>query len=214
MRRTQRLTWVTSLLILFVAGCGGSPGSNTTGAPAASRAGSISPSSLDFGNVVVGTTAPPGTVTYQNVGAAPLSITAVSASGDYTQSHNCGNSLQPDEACNIEVTFTPATLGIRYGTLQITGASPQNVPLSGMGVNLRSVVLSWEPSTSNVIGYKVFRSKQFGGPFVPLENPLISELTFADQVPGGQSWYYYVTAVDANLNESVPSNTATATVPP
>ncbi len=177
-------------------------------------AGRISPSSLDFGNVVVGTTAPPGTVTYQNVGAAPLSITAVSASGDYTQSNNCGSSLQPGETCNIEVTFTPATLGMRNGTLQITGASPQQAPLSGMGVHLHSVVLTWEPSTSNVIGYKVFRSKHPGGPFVPLKNSLVSELTCADQVPGGQSWYYYVTAVDANQNESVPSNTATAVVPP
>jgi hypothetical protein len=214
MRRTRSLTWVATLLVLSVAGCGGSPSSNTTGAQPAALVGSVSPDSLNFGNIVVGTTAAPEKVIYQNIGAGELGITAVSTSGDYTQSNNCGNSLPPGAACNIDVSFAPSRLGMRNGSLQITGVSPQNVPLSGMGVNLHNVVLSWGPSTSTVIGYMVFRSKQRDGPFLPLVNVPLPALTFADRVPGGQSWYYYVTAVDANLNESVPSNTATAAVPP
>lgn len=208
MRRTQSLTWIAALLVLLLAGCGG------TGSSPPAGVGSVAPASVNFGNVVVGATSSAQSVAYQNVGSGPLAITAISAGGDYAESNNCGSSLAGGAACNINVTFTPTTTGTSNGTLQITGESPQNVSLSGMGVNMHNVLLSWTPSTSPVLGYIVFRSDQPIGPFTPVNGSPTPAITFTDQVPGGQNWYYFVAAVNASLTESLPSNEVQAVVPP
>ena len=112
------------------------------------------------------------------------------------------------------MSFTPTASGARNGSLQIAGDSPQNVPLSGTGVTMRNLQLSWDASSSPVVGYFVYSGSVSGGPYT-LENvspsPLIS---FPVSVQGGQTWYFIVTAVDANQVESVPSNEVPAVVPP
>jgi hypothetical protein len=77
-----------------------------------------------------------------NLGNAPLSITSITASGDFalaTTATSCpygGGTVAPQAGCTIDVTFTPTAAGARTGTLTVTdnaSASPQAVQLSGTG---------------------------------------------------------------------------------
>jgi phospholipase C len=101
----------------------------------------LSPSSLTFPVVLVGTTSRPLPVTLTNNGTATLNITSIAPSGDYGISSNtCGATLGTGASCTINVTFSPTTSGLRTGSLTITDnapGSPQSVPLSGRGTYLK-----------------------------------------------------------------------------
>jgi VCBS repeat protein/ASPM-SPD-2-Hydin domain-containing protein/centrosomal CEP192-like protein len=97
---------------------------------------SFSPSSLSFAAQPVGITSAAQTVTLSNPGTASLSITSISASGDFAQTNNCGSSVAAGASCSLSVTFTPTASGTRTGTLAVTDnapTSPQSVSLSGSG---------------------------------------------------------------------------------
>ncbi len=105
---------------------------NGTGAPVASL-----PASLDAGNQPVSTTSGPKTVTLHNSGNVPLSIAGIAAGGEFAVASNtCGASLAAGASCTINITFTPAQLGARSGTLTVTdnaSGGTQTVALSGAG---------------------------------------------------------------------------------
>jgi probable HAF family extracellular repeat protein len=101
----------------------------------------LSPSSLSFGSVGLGATSPPKTLTVSNVGTTTLSMIGIAINGtdprDFAQTHNCGTSLAAGRSCALTVTFTPAVLGTRTASLNLSdngAGSPQKVALSGMGV--------------------------------------------------------------------------------
>jgi hypothetical protein len=98
----------------------------------------VSPTSLSFGNEVVGTTSPAKTVTVKNTGTGTLEISSITPSGDFAISANtCGATLAGKKSCMVSITFTPMALGKLTGTLTFTDNainSPQTVPLSGTGV--------------------------------------------------------------------------------
>jgi len=105
-------------VVLLLVGCGGGVGSSITppNPPPPAAPSSVSPTSVTFGNTLVETTAPTWSVTYENDGSGALAITAISASGDYAQSNNCGNSLASGTACTINPTFTPGASGPQIGS--------------------------------------------------------------------------------------------------
>ncbi len=214
-RPIYSLTWVAALVVLSLVGCGGGTGSSITppNPPPPAGPSSVSPASVTFGNTLVGTAAPIWSVTYENASSGPLAITAISTTGDYSQSNNCGSSLAAGAACAINVTFTPGASGTRSGNLQITGDSPQSVPLSGMGVIMHNRQVSWDASSSSVEGYFVYSGSVPGGPYTLLNASPSPSLNFPVSVQGGQTWYFIVTAVDASGIESFPSNEYAASVP-
>jgi len=76
------------------------------------------------------------------------------------------------------------------------------------------VDLSWTASTSTVVGYFAYRGSADGGPYTKLNSASVPDLTFRDvAVTAGQTYYYVVTAVDANSVESAYSNQASAAIP-
>src|SRR5207302_1370575 len=95
----------------------------------------LAPTSLVFGNQLVTTTSTPMTVTLTNTGTAALTIISFAASGDFaatsTGASACPTSpatLAAGANCTINVTFTPAALGARTGTLSVadnSGVGPQ-----------------------------------------------------------------------------------------
>jgi hypothetical protein len=94
------------------------------------------PTSLNFSAQSVGVTSAPQTVSLSNPGNTALNISQVSASGDFSQTNDCGASLAGHLTCTITVTFTPTALGQRSGSVAITDSasnSPQTVPLTGTG---------------------------------------------------------------------------------
>jgi hypothetical protein len=97
---------------------------------------SIGTHSLNFGSQVVGTASKPRKVAFNNTGSALLSISTISATGDFSQTNNCGSSLAAETSCTIEITFQPTASGIRTGTVTIpnnAAGSPEIISLTGNG---------------------------------------------------------------------------------
>jgi hypothetical protein len=101
---------------------------------------SLSPGSLNFGTVKVGTSSSPQVITLTNTDTVALAIRSLSITGvnraDYPQTNTCGSRVSKGANCSITVTFTPTATGTRSAKVSITdlgGGSPQTVPLSGTG---------------------------------------------------------------------------------
>ena len=101
----------------------------------------LSPNSLNFGTVTVGTSSSPMTSTLSNGSkSSSLSITGITITGadqgDFTETTTCGSSLGAEKSCTITVTFTPTATGKRTASVSISdngGGSPQTVSLQGNG---------------------------------------------------------------------------------
>jgi len=100
----------------------------------------VSPTSLKFGLVPIGSTSAALGTTVTNRGEAPFAITDIALSGSnarlYAQANDCPAQLAPGASCTIEVTFTPADTRSRSAKLVISTdvANPVGVALSGTGV--------------------------------------------------------------------------------
>src|SRR6185503_844966 len=81
----------------------------------------LSPTSLGFGNVIVGSTSPPQAVTLSNVGTTTFSISGITIAGpnagDFAQTHTCGSSLAAGASCSISISFRPTATGTRLAAL-------------------------------------------------------------------------------------------------
>ena len=97
------------------------------------------PPRLTFATQAVGTTSPVQTVALENTSQVAITINAITISGDFTQTNNCGvlpNVLNPGSSCTFNVTFSPTVGGARSGTITITDTatgSPQVISLTGTG---------------------------------------------------------------------------------
>jgi parallel beta-helix repeat protein len=93
-----------------------------------------SPTALNFGSQVTGTSSSARTVTLTNNNTSAASVSAIAASGDYSETNNCGSSIAGGASCTVNVTFTPTTTGPRTGTLTAAaGGTTATVSLSGTG---------------------------------------------------------------------------------
>ncbi len=132
---------------LYVQGGGGPtisiPLSGTGLAAGATGTVNFSSPALQFGSQTVGTTtAAPGQLVYiNNTGSVPVTVSAITASGDFSiYSNGCGAvpfQLAVQSSCYVYTTFTPSAVGSRTGFLTFTDSasgSPQSVALSGTGV--------------------------------------------------------------------------------
>jgi hypothetical protein len=104
----------------------------------------VSPTTLSFGNVTVGTqsTTQNVTVTNGSTGTVAISSIALATGTDFLiASNNCPASLAASASCTVGVAFKPAGPGNLNDTLKVTDGSNnvQNVSLSGTGVDLISV---------------------------------------------------------------------------
>ncbi|MCL5670588.1 MAG: SBBP repeat-containing protein, partial [Acidobacteria bacterium] len=134
----------------------GSPHTITVTGTGVTSAGTLtlSPTSLTFATQVVGSTSPPQTAQLVNTGNTAVTITSITASGDFAETNTCGTLpavLNVGAACTISVTFTPTATGSRSGAVSVQDDainSPQALSLSGTGssvftlaANVRSTVL-------------------------------------------------------------------------
>jgi phospholipase C len=96
----------------------------------------LSPALLNFGIQSIGRTTAMLTATLTNASPTTLSISSVTASGDYAQTNNCGSSVSPGGSCQINVNFTPTAVGTRFGTVTVVDSdlgSPHVLNLTGVG---------------------------------------------------------------------------------
>jgi outer membrane autotransporter protein len=100
----------------------------------------LSPSSLFFGQVVVGTSRGPQVVTLtNNFTSESVGVSVIGPGGDYSIANGCPTTLPASSSCSISVTFNPSVTGPQPGTLAvdvslISGVIPFSVTLNGEGI--------------------------------------------------------------------------------
>jgi hypothetical protein len=112
---------------------------------------SLSPSSLSFGDQLVGTRSDAQAVTLTNTGEGPVAISSFQITGtdaaDFAQGAQCPVSpdvLMPGSSCTIYVSFGPESGGQKSASLVIgdnAPDSPQTVALGGNAVSTPQVTL-------------------------------------------------------------------------
>ena len=184
-------------------------------------AGQLIPSAtaLNFGSVTVGTSK---TLT-ATLTAAKSSVTVSSATSTSAEFRLGGLSVPKTIAAGQNVsftlTFTPQSSGTASGSISLI-SNAANTPtletLVGLGTatGSHSVSLYWNPSSSAVAGYNLYRSAKPGGPYTKITPALAANTSYVDSsVQGGTTYYYVSTAVDPRGLESKYSNQLTVVVP-
>jgi hypothetical protein len=114
--------------------------------------GVVSPTAVNFGQVLIGQTSTQKLISLKNAGTSELTVSNISIGGDFALPENrCAEGVKPSTHCNVEVTFTPHTPGTQTGTLTFTdnaSNSPQTVSLTGTGVVATTTTLSSSPNPS------------------------------------------------------------------
>jgi len=181
----------------------------------------VSPSTLNFGNVAVGSTQQlSGTLTAGNANVT-VSSAAWSGSGYSVSGISFPVTIQANNSVPYTVTFTPDAAGSATGSISFVSNatnSPTVESLAGSGTQVttaqHSVGLSWEASTSSVIGYNIYRGTQSGGPYSKLtSSPQPTSAGTDNTVQAGGTYFYVVTSVSSGGIESAFSNEVAATVP-
>jgi hypothetical protein len=187
-----------------------------------------SPASLNFGTRAVKSSTSQS-VTLKNTGNIALAIDSVSLAGSAFSTTGLakGISLSPDQQVEFQVWFHPTVAGNSSSTITVgTSSLPASVRLGVAGsatnstvtspgsVSSHAVTLDWDPTTSSVAGYYVYRSESSNGPFQRVTNSVIGSLNYRDvTVQSGGHYYYVVTAVEADGSESTYSNEVNAVIP-
>ena len=195
-------------LSVSLSGTGTSPGQLT-----------VAPGAFVFGNVYVGAKQnQTGTLTASGAGVTVAS--AGSSNPEFTLSGlSFPATIAAGQSATFTVTFAPQASGTSSGNISFASNAtnaPSAASITGSGTPApqHSVSLSWNASTSTVVGYNVYRGSQTGGPYVSLNStPEVSTSYTDNSVTAGQTYYYVVTAVDGGGTESVYSNQAPALIP-
>src|ERR1700730_2696134 len=176
-----------------------------------------STSSLDFGSVVVGSSSSLG-ATLTNSGNANVIISnvIVSGAGFNVSGAGANTTLVPGQTATLNATFAPTATGSVVGSIAVTSsAGGVAIALAGSGGQLSShtVALNWDPSTSDVIGYYVYRAPA-DGTYAKINSAPVVLTGYTDaNIQSGQTYTYVVTAVDADNVESDYSDPVLATIP-
>jgi Abnormal spindle-like microcephaly-assoc'd, ASPM-SPD-2-Hydin len=190
-----------------------------TGTGAAAGQLAISPTSANFGTVTVGTSKNmPATLT-----ASGATVTINSGSVINSEFSVSGLSLPitlaPGQSASFSLSFTPNASGTATGSASFVSNasnSPIQQSFAGTGSSpvTHSVSLSWNPDSSPVAGYNVYRGIASSGPYSRINTALDLTTAFNDgNVQSGQTYYYVVTAVNSSGLESGYSNWVQAVIP-
>ena len=211
--------------IFALAGCQGvsSASKQTTGGGTGGGTGAgqlaVAPTTMTFGDIAVGAnSAKQGTLT---AGSSDIKVTSAAWTG---QGYSVSGITFPvtvpaGQSLPFTVTFAPEAAGTTPGSIAFDSDatnSPTAETFTGDGTQQsqsgHSVALSWDPSTSQVIGYNIYRGTTPGGPYTKV-NAATNTAYTDSSVQSGQTYYYVTTAVDSSNVESAYSNQATAAIP-
>jgi hypothetical protein len=105
---------------------------------------SVAPNAIAFGNLRVGKTSAPQTITFTNTGTDNLNVSAIALgganAGDFALAGlpNLPFTLAANGSASFQVTFTPTAVGARSGDVVITSDAANQptatVPLTGTGI--------------------------------------------------------------------------------
>jgi len=175
----------------------------------------VTPTTLDLGSVVVGTS---GTAS-GSLTAIGANVTVTSVSSNNSVFSLSGLSLPvtipAGQSTAFTVTFSPQTSGAVSATLTFTSnAQPSTTTetLTGTGTPAppHTVNLSWNASTSSdVSGYNIYRAvfTTSCGSYAKINSALVTSILYSDSsVVDGTSYCYASTAVNTSNEESGYSN--------
>jgi hypothetical protein len=87
----------------------------------------MTPQEINFGNQPIGSISTPVIVTVTNPSSTALSISSISATGDFQQTNTCGTSLAGGSAlCQIQIAFAPTSLGLQTDEVTISDNASQS----------------------------------------------------------------------------------------
>src|SRR5579862_5890348 len=177
-----------------------------------------STTSLSFGSQALNASATQS-VTLTNTGNAAVSISQVNVTGTgFTLSGSAPLvTLSAGQAASFSVTFTPTAAGSDAGSASVVSTaanSPLSISLSGSGAQPHFVSLAWSETSSGVVGYNVYSSTQPSGPYSRLTSTPVGTTAYTDNtVQSGQTYYYWITALDSSGDESAFSSDVAVTIP-
>jgi hypothetical protein len=173
-----------------------SPQSATLTGTGTSASGTVtlSPASIQFGNVAVGGYSSWQSLTLTNSGSTAVSITSVVLSGSgYTDQSYCSGSLAAGSQCVIYVLFHPTSSGTFNGSITISDSasnSPQIAALSGTS-----------GSSGGNISYSGTIAAQGQYAFTSSFKSGAGTVTATLSVPTGTSWRF--AADDVTTNQAI-----------
>ncbi|HEV2710013.1 MAG TPA: choice-of-anchor D domain-containing protein [Edaphobacter sp.] len=150
----------------------------------------LDPTNLAYGDQAVATASAPQTVTVTNSGSAPLTVSSVVATGDFTETDNCTSAtIAVGLSCTVQVRFLPSTttptrrngLLTVYGnvaggqastTLSGTATPPAAVVLNPIGLAFPSTNINATSAAQNIT------ISNTGGTSTSLQTPAVSGAGF------------------------------------
>lgn len=177
----------------------------------------VSPTSWAAGTVDTGTTST-RVITITNTGTVSVTVNSITVgSGEFSISATSPTpaySLAAKKTATFTIKFAPTLGGTVSSTVSVNStATGSPIKISVNGTGQHTVSLSWDESSS-VIGYNVYRSTINGGPYGRINtNGLVTNTAYVDNTVSPNTTYYYVvTAVNSDDQESTYSNQTQAAV--
>ncbi|MCU1298481.1 MAG: hypothetical protein JWO91_2759 [Acidobacteriaceae bacterium] len=190
-----------------------------SGAGTSSAGLSISPGSLPFGAVTVGSTK----TLSATLSASGTSVTVSSATLNSSEFSLSGVTfpftILAGKTASFNVTFAPKASGsvsaaLAFSSNASNSSISQTLTGQGQAGASHSVDLSWNADTGSVSGYNVYRGTKTGGPYSKINTSLDSSTTYVDSnVTSGQTYFYVTTAVGTSGVQSGYSNQVQAVIP-
>lgn len=152
-----------ALLPLFalVCGCAGVVSSGSGSSETFRLSGTINPQSVGNGRTVA-------------LSGPTSASTTGNSSGNYSFSG----------LANGTYAVTPSRSGYLFSpsvqSVSIDGSDVSGIDFTASQQSTYSVQLTWQASTSNVVGYNMYRSTTDGGPYVRINATLVTPLTYTD----------------------------------
>jgi hypothetical protein len=178
----------------------------------------VTPGSMSFGSVTIGTTqTQSGSVTASG-GSVTLSSASSSNSVFTLGGLTLPVTLAAGQSVPFTVTFAPTTSSTVSSNISFFTSTSTSVleTASGSGATIQhTVALSWNASTStSITGYNVYRGTVNGGPYSKINSALDTSISYSDStVQSGQTYYYVTTALDSAGVESSYSSAVQAVIP-
>jgi len=179
----------------------------------------VSPSTLNFGNVTVGSSTTQQAQLVASGGSVTISSDESTSSEFAIVGLTLPVTITAGKSLTITIQFTPNASGAATGKAEFVSNAVDSTTieqLTGTGVSQQShnVYLTWQPGDGNAVGYNIYRGSSQSGPFTEINTSLDSSTNYTDYtVASGKTYYYVVTEVNNEGEESGYSNVAKAVIP-
>lgn len=189
----------TPLIWLLACGLGAAQATPQSKQPsgAVGPVATLSAIQLVFKSIQLGTISAATPLTITNSGTDDLSVTSVSADGDFiSDASACPSQLPAGQHCDIKIAFKPSATGTRMGTLTIN----DNAPGSPHTVKLEGDEQSWSSRfTRMYAGYAIA-----GASSADAQSQLLLGVDTEGDL--GQGWYFWFSPRATSLSAPNPKS--------